>query len=424
MGQVWRATDQVLGRQVAIKLLRPEYANHPGTLNRFRSEARHAASLTHACIARVYDYADAGSAGSPYLVMELVDGPSLLTVLTAGPISSACAMDVIGQVASALAAAHRAGLIHRDIKPANILISPEGQVKITDFGIAHAVGSASVTDPKLVMGTSQYLAPERIAGGPGTPASDLYSLGIVLHECLTGAPPFTGSVAEVMASHLHMPLPPLPPEVAPEVQELAAWLTAKDPSARLSDAGELAAIARRLHTALAARAEPGPNARTVPVVHVRQPAGASASGPEPTAAMWEPAAPSAAGLVRGGFPANPPGIRARLARLKHIWVPRSASQHLKAMRSVGKAPLTAGAVLLVGGGLAGWLAVGGPDALLAANHTPAGTVTVHQAPLRAAARTSVTPGHAPASHSPVRRASKVPHKRKPHKISRRRPRRR
>lgn len=250
VGQVWRGTDLVLQRRVAVKVLRPEYADHPDTLSRFRAEARHAGSLAHPSIAQVYDFGDNPLEGPPYLVMELVDGPSLADVLVTEPVTPAYALEVLAKAATGLAAAHGAGLVHRDIKPGNILLGPDGQVKITDFGIAHAVGSAPITDPGLVMGTTQYLAPERIAGGSGSPAADLYSLGIVMHECLTGVPPYEGTPAEVMAGHLYVPLPPLPADTPSEVEDLVARLTAKDPGQRLSDAGELAALARMVRTAI------------------------------------------------------------------------------------------------------------------------------------------------------------------------------
>ena len=261
VGQVWRATDLILQRRVAVKLLRPEYADHPETLSRFQAEARHAGSLAHPAIAQVYDYGDNPYEGPPYLVMELVDGPSLADVLAVEPVTPAYALDVLAKAASGLAAAHQAGVVHRDIKPGNILLGQDGQVKITDFGIAFALGSAPVTDPGLVMGTTQYLAPERIAGGSGTPAADLYSLGIVMHECLTGVPPYEGTPAEVMAGHLYVPLPPLPSGTPPEVEDLIARLTAKDPDQRLSDAGELAALARRVRSVITG--QPMPRQRQV-----------------------------------------------------------------------------------------------------------------------------------------------------------------
>lgn len=264
VGQVWRATDLVLQRPIAIKLLRPEYADHHETLSRFRAEARHAGSLAHPGIAQVYDFGDNPAEGPPYLVMELVDGPSLADVLATEPVTPAYALEVLAKAATGLAAAHEAGLVHRDIKPGNILLGRDGQVKITDFGIAHAVGSAPVTDPGLVMGTTQYLAPERIAGGSGTPAADLYSLGIVMHECLSGVPPYEGTPAEVMAGHLYVPLPPLPAGTPPEVADLVARLTAKDPEQRITDANELAALAQTVHSAITG--SPMPRQRQAPAV--------------------------------------------------------------------------------------------------------------------------------------------------------------
>ena len=262
VGQVWRASDLLLDREVAVKLLRPEYADHPDTLERFRAEAKHAGSLTHPCVARVYDYGNAGPAIPPYLVMEYVNGPSLADMLAVDPVHPVLAMDVAAQAAAGLDAAHRVGLVHRDVKPGNILVGADGLVKITDFGIAHAAGSAPITGPGLVMGTTQYMAPERIAGGQATPASDLYALGILIYECLTGLPPYDGGTAEVMAGHLYLPMPPLPAGVPPELGELITRLTAKDPAARLSDAAEVAAIATRLRDALAADAD-APSGRPV-----------------------------------------------------------------------------------------------------------------------------------------------------------------
>ncbi|HEY0934184.1 MAG TPA: serine/threonine-protein kinase, partial [Trebonia sp.] len=250
VGQVWRATDLLLERPVAVKVLRPEYADHPETLDRFSKEARHAGALSHPHVAAVYDYGPAGPGWPPYLVMELVNGPSLADILAVEPVEPVFALDVIAQAAEGLSAAHRAGLVHRDVKPGNILISSEGLVKVTDFGIAHAVGQAPVTGPNTVMGTTQYMAPERIAGDQGSPASDLYALGIVLHECLTGEPPYEGAPADIMAAHLYSTLPPLPAGLPPALGTLIARLTVKDPADRISDARELAVAAAGLRDAI------------------------------------------------------------------------------------------------------------------------------------------------------------------------------
>jgi serine/threonine-protein kinase len=257
IGQVWQAYDEVLERQVAVKLLRPEYAEHPETLERFRAEARHAGALNHPHIAQVYDYRHSGLCRGPYLVMEYVDGPSLADVIEREPLSADFTCDVIAQAASALDAAHKAGLVHRDVKPGNMLLTSDGRLKITDFGIAHAAGSPQFTAPGIVMGTSLYMAPERIAGGPGTPASDLYSLGIVMWECLAGRPPFCGSSVDVMAAHLHQAMPPLPGWVPGPLSELVGRLTAKDPGHRVSDAGLLAVHVRGLQLVSAGAAGSG-----------------------------------------------------------------------------------------------------------------------------------------------------------------------
>ena len=172
---------------MAVKLLHPRYAQRSEALARFRAEARHAGGLSHENIAQVFDYGEPADGQPPYLVMELVDGPSLETVLTGGPLDDSRTMDIVAQAAAGLQAAHAAGMIHRDIKPGNLLLAPGGTVKITDFGIAHTIGSAPLTASGELIGTPGYLAPERAMGERATPASDLYSLGMVAYECLAGA---------------------------------------------------------------------------------------------------------------------------------------------------------------------------------------------------------------------------------------------
>ena len=239
-GEVWRATDTVLARPVAVKLLHPRYTQRSEALARFRAEARHAGGLSHENIAQVFDYGEPADGQPPYLVMELVDGPSLETVLTGGPLDDSRTMDIVAQAAAGLQAAHAAGMIHRDIKPGNLLLAPGGTVKITDFGIAHTIGSAPLTASGELIGTPGYLAPERAMGERATPASDLYSLGMLAYECLAGTPPFRGTPLEVALAHRDRPLPPLPPSVAVDVAALVMRLAAKDPARRLSDAAEVA----------------------------------------------------------------------------------------------------------------------------------------------------------------------------------------
>lgn len=240
VGEVWRGADMALNRPVAVKLLRLEYALDENTLARFRAEARHAGSLSHPAITKVYDFNEGDQGNPPFLVMEYVDGESLARTLTDGPLDPDRVVDIIGQAAAGLQAAHEAGLVHRDIKPANLLIGPDWQVKITDFGIASAAWSAPVTQPGMIIGTPAYMAPERSAGHAATPSADLYSLGIVAWECLTGRQPFTGSSVEVIRAHRERPLPKLPPGVPPAVGRLVAQLTAKDLAARPSSAGQVA----------------------------------------------------------------------------------------------------------------------------------------------------------------------------------------
>jgi serine/threonine-protein kinase len=261
MGEVWRATDLVLERPVAVKLLRSASAGRAEDLARFRAEARHAGSLSHPGIAQVHDYCEAGSPAFPYLVMELVDGPSLRGLLDEGPLDPARTMSVIAQAARALQAAHTAGLVHRDIKPGNVLVARGGQVKITDFGIARAAGPAPLTGPGALMGTPAYLAPERACGAPAMPAADLYALGIVAFQCLAGEPPFRGPPLAVALAHCERPLPPLPPSVPAAVAALVADLTAKDPLARPASAAEVARRAEHLQAALSAAAALRPGAR-------------------------------------------------------------------------------------------------------------------------------------------------------------------
>jgi eukaryotic-like serine/threonine-protein kinase len=240
MGEVWRARDTRLDRIVAVKLLRREFADNPEFRDRLRLEGRHAAQLSHPGIVAVHDYHD----GVPYLVMEYVAGPSLATVIAAeGTLSPRRVLALIVQAAQALACAHAAGIVHRDMKPSNMLVDGN-QVKIADFGIARAIGTASVTQAGLMLGTPAYLSPEQAAGLPATPASDLYSLGIIAYECLTGRPPFSGTALTVALAHLDRSLPPLPQTVPWPVAQLVVALTAKDPWHRPDDALAVAQWAR------------------------------------------------------------------------------------------------------------------------------------------------------------------------------------
>ncbi|WP_375386484.1 serine/threonine-protein kinase [uncultured Microbacterium sp.] len=259
MGEVWEATDHVIGRTVAIKILKDEYMGDPGFLERFRAEARHAALVNHEGIASVFDYGE--EAGSAFLVMELVPGEALSTILERdGSLSTDKTLDIVAQTSAALQAAHSAGLVHRDIKPGNLLITPDGRVKITDFGIARIADQVPLTATGQVMGTVQYLSPEQASGHPASPATDTYSLGIVAYESLAGKRPFTGEsqVAIAMAQINEQP-PPLPPTVAVPVQNLVMAMIAKKPEDRPASAAAVARAAtalRRGDLATAAAAVP------------------------------------------------------------------------------------------------------------------------------------------------------------------------
>ena len=252
--EVWEARDTVLDRPVAVKLLHAEYARHAETLLRFRTEAQLAARLSDANLARVYDFSDTASDGTPYLVMEFVDGPTLGQVLRRGPLSPAATMDILAQAASGLQAAHAAGMVHRDIKPSNILLAPGNVVKITDFGLSHTLASAPITRSGMVAGTPGFMAPERAAGVRASAASDLYALGVVGYECLAGLPPFEGTPIEVALAHRDYEFPPLPVSTPGLVAGLIAHLTAKDPADRPVSAGLVAREAAELRDALQAAA--------------------------------------------------------------------------------------------------------------------------------------------------------------------------
>jgi eukaryotic-like serine/threonine-protein kinase len=247
MGEVWRGTDELLGRAVAVKLLSDAHAADEQFRERFRAEARYAASLSHPGIARVYDYGESAAgpadgerppAATAYLVMELVEGePLSATLARERRMNVDAALDIIAQAASALAAAHEAGIVHRDVKPGNLLITPEGQVKITDFGIARAALAAHLTQSGMVMGTAQYVSPEQATARPITTATDIYSLGVVGYECLAGRPPFTAETPIALAlAHVHKPPPPLPDDVPAPVAALVGQMLAKEPERRPASA--------------------------------------------------------------------------------------------------------------------------------------------------------------------------------------------
>jgi eukaryotic-like serine/threonine-protein kinase len=243
MGTVHRAMDTHLGRPVAVKILKRVLADDATFLERFRREARAAAVISHPGVARVYDYGELSS--EPFIVMELVDGDTLAErIATGGPLPWQHAFAVAEQVAAALSAAHTHGVVHRDVKPANILIDRSGRVKVTDFGIARAARATTLTRPGMVLGSANYVAPEQAQGSTVGPAADLYSLGCVLFESVTGTTPYQGGSAVAIATqHVSAPVPD-PREHIGDLPEPAARLImrslGKQPGDRFPSAAAMA----------------------------------------------------------------------------------------------------------------------------------------------------------------------------------------
>ncbi|HEX7745227.1 MAG TPA: serine/threonine-protein kinase, partial [Micromonosporaceae bacterium] len=249
MGEVWRATDTVLGRPVAVKVLLPALLAEPGFGARFAAEARMMAALQHPGIVNVYDYGESdlpGGARAVYLVMEHVDGESLAARLKgSGRMDARTTLSIVAQAADALHAAHTAGIIHRDVKPGNLLVRPDGTVTLVDFGVARSAEVTSLTLTNNVVGTALYMAPEQAAGRPVSPATDIYALGAVAYHCVAGHPPFSGGTSlDVAIKHLHDEVPPLPTDVPAGVAALVTRALEKEPADRFESAEALAAAAR------------------------------------------------------------------------------------------------------------------------------------------------------------------------------------
>src|SRR5947199_4721010 len=244
MATVWRGDDLILGRPVAVKVLHEGLAQDVGFRGRFEREAHHAALLSHTNIVTVHDSGRDGE--TLFMVMELVDGRSLRSILASavGPVTESHTARLGCQVLAALAHAHARGIVHRDIKPANILIDGDDVVKVADFGIAKAAEDTTDLSPAgMVMVTAAYVSPEQAAGRAVTPASDLYSLGCVLYECLASRPPFVGpSVLAVALQHYNERPPPLRsrmPSVHPAVERVVMQALEKDPARRFESAAEM-----------------------------------------------------------------------------------------------------------------------------------------------------------------------------------------
>src|SRR4029079_8531594 len=246
MATLWRAMDEQLDREVAVKLLRPQHGNDPGFAGRFKQEARSAGSLSHPNIVSVYDYGTDAETQGQFIVIQLVDGEDLAAILKQhGTLETDDAVRIAIGVASALEAAHRRGIVHRDVKPGNILIDQD--VKVTDFGIARAVSEASMTVTGTTLGSVHYFSPEQARGDEVTGQSDVYALGIVLYEMLTGRRPFEGDSAAGVALK-RLSEDPVPPTehgpVPPGLSAIVMHALERDPAKRYPDAGAFAEALR------------------------------------------------------------------------------------------------------------------------------------------------------------------------------------
>jgi hypothetical protein len=309
MATLWRAMDEQLDREVAVKLLRPQYGNDPGFAARFKQEARSAGSLSHPNIVSVYDYGTDAETGGQFIVMQLVDGEDLAAILHKhGRLETDDAVRIAIGVASALEAAHRRGIVHRDVKPGNILIDQD--VKVTDFGIARAVSEASMTVTGTTLGSVHYFSPEQARGDEVTGQSDVYALGIVLYEMLTGRRPFEGDSAAGVALK-RLSEDPAPPTVhgpvSPGLSAIVMRALERDPAKRYPDAGAFAEALRAwqrdpdaANAAAAAAAVPATPAAGEPTVYVPP----RVTLPSDRAAI-SGMPPDGAGASRGAPPGRP-----------------------------------------------------------------------------------------------------------------------
>jgi eukaryotic-like serine/threonine-protein kinase len=287
MANVYLAEDQELGRRIAIKILNDRHANDDQFVERFRREAKNAAGLSHPNIVSIYDRGEAE--GTYYIAMEFLDGRSLKELIIArGPAPVNVAVDYARQILDALRFAHRNGIVHRDIKPHNVIVDAEGRVKVTDFGIARA-GASQMTEVGSIIGTAQYLSPEQAKGAPVDQTSDLYSVGIVLYELLTGKVPFTGeSPVEIAMKHISaIPERPstLRDDVPPDLDKVVLRALAKTPGDRYPSAEEMDADLARIARGMAVSRETDEAATQILSRAAIQPT-VAASPPRPPAEVF------------------------------------------------------------------------------------------------------------------------------------------
>lgn len=343
MATVYRATDRRLDRTVAVKVMHPHLAESPDFVARFRREARAAARLSHPGVVAVHD--QGSTAGTAYLTMELVDGPNLRTVLRErGALPVGEALSLTDHVLDALASAHRAGLVHRDIKPENVLLAPDGRPKLADFGLARAVSEATAATTGSVLGTVAYLAPEIVTEGRADPRADVYAVGVLLYELLTGSQPFVGEAPiQIAFQHVNSTVPAPSAAVGwlpVEIDDVVAALTARDPAERPEDADAALALVRRCTEALDAVTL----ARRADVAPQAPPADAPADADPDATRATEVAGHGTVALPIGAI-ARTDGARPRRRR----WVLALVA-----------------ALLLLAGGFAAWWFLAGPGSTVAA----------------------------------------------------------
>jgi serine/threonine-protein kinase len=302
MGDVWRGTDEVLGRTVAVKILLPALLDEPGFAERFRGEARTMATINHPGVVDVYDYGSDQQLA--FLVMEYVEGDALSRTLSrVGRLTPARTMALVAQAADALQAAHANGIVHRDVKPGNLLVRPNGTLVLTDFGIARSALVAQLTAAGSVLGTASYISPEQAAGGTATAASDVYALGVVAYQCLSGHRPFDGSTPiEIAMKHVRDAPRPLPADIPPSVRAIVDRALAKDPAARWPTAAAMATVARQAAAALSNTAHQQQQQPHQPVSS--QPARTGPTSPANGHPPLGPSVPSGSGMPGNGMPGN------------------------------------------------------------------------------------------------------------------------
>jgi serine/threonine-protein kinase len=305
MGDVWRGTDETLGRTVAIKILLPSLLEEQGFSERFRQEARTMATINHPGVVDIYDYG--GDQDVAYLVMEYVEGDALSRTLgRVGRLTPARTMALIAQAAEALQAAHSKGIVHRDVKPGNLLVRANGTLVLTDFGIARSAVAAQLTAAGAVLGTASYLSPEQASGQTASAASDIYSLGVVAYQCLSGRRPFDGdNPIEIAMKHVRLQPAPLPADVPPAVRAIVERAMAKDPAARWPSAAVFGAAARQAAAVLSSDQGGRPPASPVsPMPYSPAPGSPAPGSPAP----GSPVTPPPGGLsapVGSGSPVTP-----------------------------------------------------------------------------------------------------------------------